>query len=59
MFGFGVEHFMTNNVSLRAEYLRSNYKKGSAALTALGWGVTVESEFKNEDLFRFGVSYHF
>jgi outer membrane immunogenic protein len=59
-FGFGLEHFITDKVSLRSEYRYTRYLAGNHIDTSAIYSpITTESQRFTDQTIRVGVSYHF
>ena len=64
--GFGVEHFMADKISLKADYRYSNYDQETINSNQVygdplipGDGYTQKQKYQDEQSVRLGVAYHF
>lgn len=58
-FGFGLEHFLTNKVSLRAEYRYTKYEARNIDSSAIYGAGTTEKQTLRDQSVRIGIAYNF
>lgn len=57
--GFGLEHFLTNKISLRAEYRYTRYMARNVDTSLIYSAGTIEKQRFRDQSFRIGIAYNF
>lgn len=55
--GFGLENFINDKISVRAEYRYSSYS--SEDFNIVMWSAVEHQKYDDEQSFRIGLNYHF